>query len=59
MLTLFCQSQQNLCFLCAFQFGYNDFSYIVTLPIAMLFVGSHGILFLYNNSCKFSLQFEL
>jgi len=39
IMTLFCQSRQNYYLLCAFEFGSNDFSYIVSSTIAMLFVG--------------------
>ena len=35
---IFCQSQQNSHRLCALEFGYNDFNYIVISPIAMIFV---------------------
>jgi len=52
--TPFRRSRQNSHVLRAFDFGY-----LVTSLIVTFFVGPQNILFVYNDSCKFSLQFEV
>jgi len=48
-----------LSFTCIQVRQHNNFSYIVTLSIATLFVSPCGILLICNNTCKFSSQFEV
>jgi len=44
----------------ALEFGYIDFGYIVTLPIATLFFRSpQNLLFVYDDCCEFSPHFEV
>jgi len=57
--TLFLRSRQNSYLLHAFEFGYNDFGRIVISPIASLPVGPAEYFFVYNDSCKFNLHFEV
>jgi len=53
IMMLFSRSQENSYISRAFEFSYNNFSYMITSPKATHFF-SYTEYFVYNYSCKFS-----